>query len=122
MVETDVKKVPFLDIEEQNRRIWPELEEAVDQVISRAQFCLGPAVERFERAFAEYIGVPCCVGLNSGTSALHLSLQACDIGPGDGRSSGIDNSTRDRPIELLSVDRGLAHYGHGHRYHAHENH
>ena len=75
--------VPFIDIKQQNRRIWSELQEALDGVISQAQFALGPAVERFEAAFAEYIGRRFCVGLNNGTSALHLALQACDVGPGD---------------------------------------
>jgi dTDP-4-amino-4,6-dideoxygalactose transaminase len=43
----------------------------------------GPRVHEFERAFAEYIGVPHAIAVNSCTSALHLSLLAADIGPGD---------------------------------------
>src|SRR4051812_26679562 len=38
---------------------------------------------RFERAFAEYIGVRHAVTLPSCTSAIHLSLAALGIGPGD---------------------------------------
>jgi dTDP-4-amino-4,6-dideoxygalactose transaminase len=75
--------VPFLDLQEQNRRIWPELQQALDGVLSRAQFVLGPAVESFENAFAQYIGRRFCVGLNNGTAALHMVLRACDMGPGD---------------------------------------
>ena len=75
--------VPFLDLDEQNRRIAPAWKAALEGVTSRSQFILGPAVERFEAAFAEYIGVGHCVGLNNGTSALQLALHACDIGPGD---------------------------------------
>jgi dTDP-4-amino-4,6-dideoxygalactose transaminase len=48
--------VPFLDIKEQNRRILPELRQALDGVISQAQFILGPPVERFEKAFSAYLG------------------------------------------------------------------
>ena len=40
-------------------------------------------VQRFERAFAEYVGVPYAVALPSCTSAIHLSLLALGIGPGD---------------------------------------
>lgn len=76
-------EIPFIDIKAQNRPIWKELHAAVDAVVSEAQFILGPAVERFERRFAEYVGVRHCVGLNSGTSALHMALRACDVGPGD---------------------------------------
>ncbi len=75
--------VPFLDIKAQNRNIWPELHQALDGVMSEAQFILGPAVERFETAFSAYLGRKHCVGLNNGTSALHMALQACDVGPGD---------------------------------------
>ncbi len=75
--------VPFLDLKAQNRRIWPELAEALDRVISEAQFVLGPAVERFEEAFAAYLGRRRCVGLNNGTSALRMALEACGVAPGD---------------------------------------
>jgi len=75
--------VPFLDLNAQNRSVRAEIQLALDAVIDGSQFILGPAVDRFERAFAEYIGVPHCVGLNNGTSALHMALLACDIGPGD---------------------------------------
>lgn len=75
--------IPFLDIKAQNRRIWDELQEAIEDVTREAQFILGPAVENFEEAFARYIGRSHCIGLNNGTSALHMTLQACDIGPGD---------------------------------------
>ncbi|MGD0383013.1 MAG: DegT/DnrJ/EryC1/StrS family aminotransferase, partial [Thermoguttaceae bacterium] len=83
MSSTTKMSVPFLDLKEQNRRIWPELEEALHGVVQQAQFILGPAVERFERAFAAYLNRKFCVGLNNGTSALHMALQACNIGPGD---------------------------------------
>ncbi len=75
--------VPFLDLKEQNRRIAPQCTAALEAVTSRSQFVLGPAVERFEAAFARYVGVEHCAGVNNGTSALQLALQACDIGPGD---------------------------------------
>ncbi len=75
--------VPFLDLQEQNRRIAPQWTAALESVTTRAQFILGPAVERFEEAFARYVGVEHCVGVNNGTSALQLALQACDVGPGD---------------------------------------
>jgi len=52
-------------------------------VMREAQFILGPAVERFEKNFARYIGSKHCVGLNNGTSALQMALIACDIGAGD---------------------------------------
>ena len=40
--------VPFLDIRAQNRSIWPELQKALDGVISDAHFILGPACQIIE--------------------------------------------------------------------------
>jgi dTDP-4-amino-4,6-dideoxygalactose transaminase len=52
-------------------------------VLESGQFVLGSEVERFEKEFAEYCGVRHAVGVNSGTSALHLALLAGGVGPGD---------------------------------------
>jgi dTDP-4-amino-4,6-dideoxygalactose transaminase len=78
-----IAEVPFLDLQAQNRSIEADLRAAVEEVVSGAQFILGPAVERFERHFADYVGVKHCVGLNNGTSSLHMALLACDVGAGD---------------------------------------
>ena len=43
----------------------------------------GPRVHAFEQAFADYVGVPHAIALNSCTAALHLALLAAGIGPGD---------------------------------------
>ena len=44
---------------------------------------LGPHVDEFEREIAAAAAVPYAVALSSGTAALHLSLAALGIGPGD---------------------------------------
>ena len=43
----------------------------------------GPALDRFEKNFAEYCATKHAIGLASGTAALHVSFAAMDIGPGD---------------------------------------
>jgi len=43
----------------------------------------GSYVRRFERAFAEYLGIDYALTTSSGTTALHLALTALGIGPGD---------------------------------------
>ena len=48
-----------------------------------AGYVLGPKVAAFEEAFAAAHGVKHCVGVNTGTSALHLALIAAGVGPGD---------------------------------------
>jgi dTDP-4-amino-4,6-dideoxygalactose transaminase len=76
-------QIPFLDLKAQNQSIWQEIQQALLPVMAEAQFILGPAVARFERHFADYLGVHHCVGVNNGTSALHMALLACGVGPGD---------------------------------------
>ncbi len=44
---------------------------------------IGPFVERFERGFADYLGAEHALATSSGTTALHLSLAALGVGPGD---------------------------------------
>jgi perosamine synthetase len=59
-----------------------EIQAACD-VLRTPDIALGPKVEEFERAFAEYIGTRRGVTVNSGTSGLFLCLSALGIGPGD---------------------------------------
>jgi len=75
--------VPFLDIRKQNSAIWADLKDSFEAAISGAHFILGPNVQLFEENFANFCGVKHCVGVNNGTSALHMSLLALNIGPGD---------------------------------------
>jgi dTDP-4-amino-4,6-dideoxygalactose transaminase len=44
---------------------------------------LGPMVDAFEREFADYAGIPHCLALASGTSAMHLALRELHVGSGD---------------------------------------
>jgi dTDP-4-amino-4,6-dideoxygalactose transaminase len=75
--------VPYLDLPAQLRGLQPELEAAFARTVERCSFCLGPDVAQFEKDFAKYIGGVHCVGLNTGTSALHVALRLLDVGPGD---------------------------------------
>ena len=56
---------------------------AVTAVLRTSRLSLGPQMESFERAFAEYIGAPHAVAVSSGTAGLHLCIRALDICEGD---------------------------------------
>ncbi|MBI4514124.1 MAG: DegT/DnrJ/EryC1/StrS family aminotransferase [Gemmatimonadetes bacterium] len=75
--------VPFLDLRVQFAEIQDEIWTVIRDVVESQQFILGPAVERFEGAITETLGVRHAIGLASGTDALFLSLRALDLGPGD---------------------------------------
>lgn len=75
--------VPFADLSRQWRQIASAALPDIQALFEASAFCLGPWVERFERDIAEYLGVKHAIGVNSGTSALHLAMIACGISPGD---------------------------------------
>ncbi len=75
--------VPFLDVRASYAEIAPELEEATLRVLASGWYLLGEEIVAFERAFAAYVGAKHCVGLGNGLDALHLSLRAFGVGPGD---------------------------------------
>ncbi len=76
-------KVNFLDLKAQYATIKDEIDEAIRRVIEKTAFAAGPFVKEFEEAFAAAHKANFCVGVNSGTSALHAAMMALGIGPGD---------------------------------------
>lgn len=75
--------VAFLDLKVQYQNIKNEIEEAISNVFKNNQFVLGTEVAAFETEFATYCHAGYGIGVNSGTSALHLALLAAGVGPGD---------------------------------------
>ncbi len=75
--------IPFVDLGTQHRELEEELLGAVASVVESCQFILGDELSSFEDEFARYCGTAYCVGVANGTDALHLSLRALGIGPGD---------------------------------------
>lgn len=76
-------KVNFLDLKAQYQSIKSEIDDAIQQVLDRSAFAAGPFVKAFEEHFAAAQQAQFCVGLNSGTAALHVVMMALEIGPGD---------------------------------------
>ncbi len=77
------EKLQLLDLVAQYRTIKPEIDAAIEKVVSSGGFILGKTVEDFEAAVAAYAGVKYGIGVNSGTDALYLALKAAGVGPGD---------------------------------------
>jgi dTDP-4-amino-4,6-dideoxygalactose transaminase len=76
-------KVPIVDLVRQHESLKDDITRAVADAIAAGAFVGGREVEAFERDFASYLGATEVVGVSTGTSALHLTLRALGVGPGD---------------------------------------
>lgn len=75
--------VPLLDLKKQYATVRDEIRAATDELFESQGFILGPKVEAFEKAIAEYVGVKHAIGMSSGTDAQLAAMMALGIGPGD---------------------------------------
>jgi dTDP-4-amino-4,6-dideoxygalactose transaminase len=75
--------IPFVDLKAQYTDIKEEVNTAIQHVLDTCQFTLGSEVAAFEEEFAAYCQAKYGIGVNTGTSALHLALLAAGIGRGD---------------------------------------
>jgi dTDP-4-amino-4,6-dideoxygalactose transaminase len=76
-------QIPMLDLRAQTASVKTELLARFSDVLDRTAYCLGPEVQAFESEFAGYCGAAHGVGVNSGTSALHVALLALGVKAGD---------------------------------------
>jgi dTDP-4-amino-4,6-dideoxygalactose transaminase len=76
-------QIPILDLKAQYETIHEEVREAIDRVLEKQHFILGPEVKALEAEIAQYCGRKYGIGVASGTDALILGLKACGVGPGD---------------------------------------
>jgi len=75
--------IPFVDLKTQYQNIREEIDPAIQDVVSSGWFVGGPRLKAFEEAFASFCQAEHAIGVSSGTAALHISLAAAGIGPGD---------------------------------------
>ncbi len=76
-------QIPFVDLVRQYIIIKEEIDEAIGRVLNKGWFVLGEETAGIEEEFASSCGTKYAVGVGSGTEALHLSLLACGVKPGD---------------------------------------
>jgi UDP-2-acetamido-2-deoxy-ribo-hexuluronate aminotransferase len=75
--------IQMVDLKSQYSRIKSEIDEAVLDCISAAEFINGPQVKRFEKNLASYLGARHVIGCANGTDALQVAFMALGLGPGD---------------------------------------
>ncbi len=75
--------IPPLDLSTEIDLLWDELNDAIQRVLRSGHFIMGSEVKQFEAEAADYLGVKHAVGLNSGTDALIIGLEALGVQAGD---------------------------------------
>jgi len=75
--------IPLIDLSIQHRNLRAEINSVIEGVLERSDFILGHDVAKLEEEFAAYCGTRYAIGVDSGLSALELSLRALGVGPGD---------------------------------------
>lgn len=73
----------FRDLQKQYQTLKPQIDAAIQAVLTDANFISGPQVIGLEHHLAEYVGAKHCITCGNGTDALTLALMAWNIGPGD---------------------------------------
>lgn len=96
-------QVPFVDLKKQYLSIKDEIDSSLKDVLDNTTFILGKKVEDFEKMFAELCDVKHCIGMNNGTSALRLALQALDIKPND--------EIITTPFTFIATTEAISHLG-----------
>ncbi len=75
--------IPAANLKAQYENLREEILAAAVRTLESGHYILGPEVAEFEKEFSTFQGARFAMGVNSGTSALHLALLALGIGPGD---------------------------------------
>jgi perosamine synthetase len=83
--------------------VCDEAIEAVTEVLRSGWLGTGPRTKSFEDSFADYLGIPYCVGLNSCTAALHLGLHILDLPKG--------SEVITTPITFVSTNHAILYNG-----------
>jgi UDP-2-acetamido-2-deoxy-ribo-hexuluronate aminotransferase len=78
-----MEKIQMVDLISQYKKIKPEVDSAIMQVIENAQFINGPQVSSFQADLEKYLDVKHVIPCANGTDALQIALMALDLKPGD---------------------------------------
>ena len=82
-VRSGSDRIPLLDLGAQYRAIGGAVEQAALGVLRSGRYVMGPEVAAFEEEFARFTASEHAIGVNTGTSAIHLALLALGVGQGD---------------------------------------
>ncbi len=96
-------KVPFVDLQQRYEEEKEELLSCVERVLESGNLVMTPELGALEEKVAGFVGIKHCLGLNSGTDALMMSMMALGIGRGD--------EVITTPISFIATVGSIVHVG-----------
>ncbi len=78
-----MRKISMVDLNTQYEKIRPEIDTAINSVITSAAFINGPAVKEFQANLENYLGVKHVIPCGNGTDALQVCMMALGLKAGD---------------------------------------
>lgn len=96
-------QVPFIDLRQRFEEEKTELMACIERILAKGALVLTPELREFEEQVEKYSGAKHCIGLNSGTDALMLSLWAAGIGKGD--------EVIHPPVSFVATTGAIVHVG-----------
>lgn len=75
--------IEFIDLKAQYRALKPVIDARIAAVLDHGRYIMGPEIAELEERLADYVDVPHCISVASGTEALLIALMALNVGPGD---------------------------------------
>jgi UDP-2-acetamido-2-deoxy-ribo-hexuluronate aminotransferase len=75
--------IQMVDLKGQYEKIKPQVDQAINDVLSSSQFINGEHVKSFQNELAAYLNVKHVITCANGTDALQISMMALDLKPGD---------------------------------------
>ncbi len=78
-----MQNIPMVDLVGQYNKIKPEVDAAIQQILSTAGFIGGPFVKKFQEDLQEYLGIRNVIPCANGTDALQVAMMSLGLQPGD---------------------------------------
>lgn len=77
------ENIAFVDLAAQQKRLRPQIDAAISEVLAGGAYIMGPHVKVFEQQLSAFCGAKHVISCANGTDALQLALMALGIGKGD---------------------------------------
>ncbi|MXX63395.1 MAG: DegT/DnrJ/EryC1/StrS aminotransferase family protein [Holophagales bacterium] len=82
-------KIPFVDLAAQSRRLRPEIDRRIGEVLDHGRYVMGPEVDELEAELGRWGGGVSAVAVSSGSDALLIALLALGVGGGGNRRDAV---------------------------------